>query len=215
MSVKKQLSKLIDYTLDILLIIVVSLLLFNMFSGYSVMVGLGDSMNPTINDCSITFNEKVDSVDEVEENDIIGYTSDTGLEIKHRVIIKEDSFDRDSGQIRYINGHIFISETPETFKNSDFERDLSDIGVSYLNTEEFVAFRVDESTIQDVEGEPVFITQGDGNIQDGDSIYELSQPDRELVSMDKVNESVITHSEPFYSNCDFFTNIIQQLYTHF
>lgn len=190
MNFKKLFHKTLDSVLTIVLILIIAILLVNMFSGYTVRVGFGDSMQPTLEGCSITVNEKIDSADDVEENDIIGYTSDTGLEIKHRAIIEEESFDRDSGEIRYIEGFIVIAQE-HIYEDEDNISDfLQSIDSDNVRIDDYVAFRVDESTIQDVEGEPVFITQGDGNIDTGDSIYDISTPDAELVTIDKIDETL-------------------------
>jgi signal peptidase I len=201
MNFKKAFHKTLDSVLTILLILIVVIVLVNMFTGYTVRVGFGNSMQPTLESCSITVNEKVDTSAEVEENDIVGYTSDTGREIKHRAIIKEESFDKDSGQIRYIEGYVVVS-TVETYENQDISEFLGSIESDGVYIDDYVAFEESESTIQELEGEPVFITQGDGNIDDGDSIYEISNPDAELVTMDKIDDNLHSIAPVRVPYCD-------------
>jgi hypothetical protein len=157
-----------------------------MSSMFMISVGFGDSMDPTLDSCSVTFNDKVDSTDTIQTNGIYAYHSENyNNNTIHRMIVKEESFDPDTGAIQYTGEHIIVADS-ESDIESQQPLDLPDRNRIY--SPKINAFTVSDERVEELTGETVYIFQGDGNrTQLAESLTDVSRIDPELVTKSQID----------------------------
>jgi hypothetical protein len=180
--------------------------LFGLFIGFAIGVGaiivveltpvgslgVGDSMEPTIQHCSYSINQPDIFVSSYNEQDIVGYTSDsTGSFIMHRIFTKEKSFTLTSGQIQYHDGYIITSSQEE---NPYVTGEKSvDSYVQSVNGDTFYAYKPvhSEKELEAMEGETVYLLQGDGNVPESYSRSSAASIDNELITESQIRKKYV------------------------
>lgn len=108
----------------------------------------------------------------LEENQILGYTTEGGADVFTLQLSKEDTqYFEESGQLRNLTATMKVSYTPEGYVSTEIDTFSADIGVvdETTNTTGWYTLRIVNKTIYDNPGQPVTVPRPDWVPADADN----------------------------------------------
>lgn len=108
----------------------------------------------------------------LEENQILGYTTEGGADVFTLQLSKEDTqYFEESGQLRNLTATMKVSYTPEGYVSTEIDTFSADIGVvdETTNTTGWYTLRIVNKTIYDKPGQPVTVPRPDWVPADADN----------------------------------------------